>query len=209
VPAEKTLGLPVSLDKELDSSQQTDLQRQPQDTPNHCGISVVIKAKDVKTRDTESTIDASTSKLLGNVHGIKSRGNDNVENSVSDKSILVPKSSKKSTLYKSITLKQFQTSESKLSNSEILEDSPSTPVKNCDKLVAHASSKHTKVTSDKTLSNNIKSENVCTYVKSAMPGEPVHRRRSKRGAFKKRNCHMMNDIHQNLCLEASAMLNGK
>jgi hypothetical protein len=200
----KTLGLPVSVDKEWDSSQETDLQSQPQGTPSHCGISAVIKAKDIKTHDTGSTVDASTSKLLGNVHGIKSRGSDNVENCMADKSRHVPKS-----LHESITLKQFQTSESKLSNSEILENSPSIPVKNCDKLVAHASSKGTRVTSDKTPSNNIKSGNVRTYMKSAMPDEPVRHRRSKQGAFKKRNCHVMSDIHQNLCLKASALLNGK
>ncbi|XP_033610123.1 uncharacterized protein LOC111871375 isoform X2 [Cryptotermes secundus] len=226
----KTLGPPVPLDRELDLSQLKDLQSQPQGTPNHCDISSVIKAKDVKTHETESTVDVSTSKLLDHIHGIRSRRNDNVENFVSDKNRPVPKSSKTSVVYKSITLKQFQTSESviKLSNNEILEDSPTTPVKNCDRLIAHPSSKHTrcldpstsnpqglefdtsevtKVTSDKILSNNIKNENICKYMKSAIPDEPVHHRRCKWRVFNKRNCHMLSDIHQNLRLEASALLN--
>jgi hypothetical protein len=71
-----------------------------------------------------------------------------------------------------------------------LENSHSTYVKNCDKLVTHASPKHIKrldpstsnpqdlefdttevttVKSNETLHNNIKYEDVCKYMKSAMP----------------------------------------
>jgi hypothetical protein len=222
----KTLGLAVSIDKELDSSQLTDLQSQHQGTKNHCDLSAVIKAKGVNMSDTKPTVDVSTS------YGIRSRRNDTFENCVIDKCRLVPKSPKKSVIYESIALKQFQTSENviKLSNSEILQNSHSTYVKNCDKLVTHVSSKHikrldpstsnhqgldfdttevTKVKSDETHPNNIKSKEVCKYMKSAMPDEPMYHRGTKRGAFKKQNCHMLSDSLKNLCLNASALLNGK
>jgi hypothetical protein len=228
----KTLGLELSLDKEWYSSQLTHLQGQPQGTTKHYGISAVIKSKDVNMYNTKPAVDLSTSKLCGNMHGIRSRRNDNFEICITNKCRLVPKLPKKSAIYKSVTLKQFQTSESviKLNNTEILGNSPSSYIKNCNKLVAHTSSKHvkgldpstlnpqglesdsskvTKVMSDKTLHNNITSADVCKYVRSAMPNEPLRHTGTKQGAFKKRNCHMLSDILENLCLVDSTLLNGK
>jgi hypothetical protein len=135
------LGLAVSVHKELDSSQLRDLQSQPQGTTNHCDILAVVKAKGINMSDTKPTVDVSMS------NGIRSRRNYTFENCVKDKCRFVPKSHKKSVSYKIIALKQFQTSKNviKLSNNELLENFPSTYVRRCDKLVAHASSKLKKV----------------------------------------------------------------
>jgi hypothetical protein len=110
----ETLMQPVSIGKVLDSSRCTDLQNQLQGTSNECNTSIMIKAKDIKTSDTESVVDECTSKvvkLMGTAHGIRGRSAKSINDIATAKSRCVPKSKTKSVILKSIKPKaQVQTS---------------------------------------------------------------------------------------------------
>jgi hypothetical protein len=64
----------------------------------------------------------------------------------------------------------------------------------------------TKVTSEKTVCDSIKSDKC--FKKLTTPDEPFRRKRSKRIVRKKHKCHRLND-NRLACLKASALLNGK
>jgi len=76
-------------------------------------------------------------------------------------------------------------------------------------VLTHDTSEATKLMLDET-DYNIKSEKVCKYFSdTAMPSEPFLHNKFKHRAFKKENCYVLSDSLQKLCLEASAMPNGK